>query len=152
MSEAPKLPRTYQAFMKRFPKIGQAWELMREEESNGPFDDKTMRLLKLAVAIGGAGIYFVILLSLSPYILVTEDTPIFEAMRTSIAFVRKILLKIIGLGLLLMLVGLGIGLVIGLLSGLVSLIIKGALFHHPRVCICYHTRIPENVPRFPPFF
>ena len=28
-------------------------ELMREEESDGPFDDKTMRLLKLAVAIGG---------------------------------------------------------------------------------------------------
>ena len=53
MSEAPKLPRTYQAFMKRFPKIGQAWELMREEENDGPFDEKTMRLLKLAVAVGG---------------------------------------------------------------------------------------------------
>lgn len=52
MSEAPKPPRTYQAFMTRFPKIGQAWELMREEESEGPFDEKTMRLLKLAIAVG----------------------------------------------------------------------------------------------------
>ncbi len=53
MSEAPKLPRTYKAFMQRFPKLGQAWDLMREAESEGPFDEKTMRLVKLAIAIGG---------------------------------------------------------------------------------------------------
>jgi alkylhydroperoxidase/carboxymuconolactone decarboxylase family protein YurZ len=53
MSETPKPPRTYNAFMSRFPKIGKAWDLMREEESDGPFDEKTMRLLKLAIAVGG---------------------------------------------------------------------------------------------------
>ena len=52
MSETPKPPRTYNAFMERFPKVGQAWELMREEESGGPFDEKTMRLLKLSIAVG----------------------------------------------------------------------------------------------------
>lgn len=53
MSDTPKPPRTYNAFMKRFPKLGQAWDLMREAESDGPFDEKTMRLIKLAIAVGG---------------------------------------------------------------------------------------------------
>jgi alkylhydroperoxidase/carboxymuconolactone decarboxylase family protein YurZ len=50
MSEALKLPRTYKAFMEQ---LGQAWDLMREAESDGPFDEKTMRLVKLAIAVGG---------------------------------------------------------------------------------------------------
>ena len=53
MSDTPKPPRTYQAFRTRFPKIANAWDLLRDEEAGGPFDEKTLRLLKLAVAIGG---------------------------------------------------------------------------------------------------
>jgi len=53
MEKDPKIPKTYHLFMEHFPKLGQAWELMREAEDDGPFDDKTMRLLKLAIAVGG---------------------------------------------------------------------------------------------------
>ena len=79
----------------------------------------------VALIIGAIGVYLVILLFLAPYIAVVEDTGVFQAMRTSIDFVRKILLKIIGLGLMLFLIGLGVGLVMGLIAGLLSLAIKG---------------------------
>ncbi|MFQ5478978.1 MAG: carboxymuconolactone decarboxylase family protein [Candidatus Binatia bacterium] len=52
MEKAPKPPKTYEAFVQRYPQLGQAWELMREAERSGPFDEKTSRLLKLAVAVG----------------------------------------------------------------------------------------------------
>lgn len=48
----PKAPKTYNTFVKTFPKLGQAWELMREQEEDGPFDQRTVRLLKLAIAVG----------------------------------------------------------------------------------------------------
>jgi len=46
-------PRPYQDFVGEFPKLGEAWDLLREAESSGPLDLKTRRLLKLAIAIGG---------------------------------------------------------------------------------------------------
>jgi len=52
--KAPKPPKTYRAFVKDFPKLGEAWDLMREAEENGPFDRRTVRLLKLAIAVGAA--------------------------------------------------------------------------------------------------
>jgi 4-carboxymuconolactone decarboxylase len=48
----PKSPKTYNAFVAEFPKLGEAWEAMRAAEESGPFDERQMRLLKLAVAIG----------------------------------------------------------------------------------------------------
>ncbi len=48
-----KAPPAYRAFVKRFPKLGQAWELLGDAGSSaGPLDAKTVRLLKLALAIG----------------------------------------------------------------------------------------------------
>jgi 4-carboxymuconolactone decarboxylase len=47
-----KAPRTYDAFVKEFPRLGAAWDAMREAEESGPFDAREQRLLKLAVAIG----------------------------------------------------------------------------------------------------
>jgi succinate dehydrogenase hydrophobic anchor subunit len=79
----------------------------------------------IALIVGGAGIYITILLFLSPYILVVEDVGIVESMSRSIAFVRKVLLKIIGLGALLVLIGFGIGLIMGIIAGIISLAIKG---------------------------
>ncbi len=38
-------------FVSRFPKLGQAWDLMREAGA-GPLDERTATLIKLAVAIG----------------------------------------------------------------------------------------------------
>jgi alkylhydroperoxidase/carboxymuconolactone decarboxylase family protein YurZ len=53
MNAAPTPPETYQAFMRRFPKMGEAWECIAEAGKEGPLDAKTMRLVKLAVALGG---------------------------------------------------------------------------------------------------
>ncbi len=52
MTPEPKPPDTFQAFVKRYPKIGQAWEGIAEAGKEGPLDKKTLRLVKLAVAIG----------------------------------------------------------------------------------------------------
>lgn len=52
MSSAPKPPAAFTAFTRRYPKLGQAWELIAEEGRSGPLDEKTERLVKLGVAIG----------------------------------------------------------------------------------------------------
>jgi alkylhydroperoxidase/carboxymuconolactone decarboxylase family protein YurZ len=52
MKAGPKPPETYEAFVKRYPQIGQAWESIAEAGKEGPLDEKTMRLVKLAIAIG----------------------------------------------------------------------------------------------------
>ncbi len=48
----PKPPETYEAFRRRFPKLGRAWEALAEAGREGPLDEKTVRLVKLGVAIG----------------------------------------------------------------------------------------------------
>lgn len=53
MQSSTLLPKTYEAFLKRFPKIGQAWETIAEAGKEGPLDAKTSRLIKLAACIGG---------------------------------------------------------------------------------------------------
>lgn len=50
--EKPRAPKTYDAFVREFPKLGEAWEAMRAAEEGGPFGERELRLLKLAVAIG----------------------------------------------------------------------------------------------------
>ncbi|MDP6579403.1 MAG: carboxymuconolactone decarboxylase family protein [Vicinamibacterales bacterium] len=52
MESAPEPPKAYQSFVKRFPKLGRAWELSAEAGQEGPLDEKTIRLVKLAIAIG----------------------------------------------------------------------------------------------------
>jgi len=52
MNTGPKPPAAYEAFIKRFPKLGEAWEKIGEAGRQGPLDAKTTRLIKLAVAIG----------------------------------------------------------------------------------------------------
>ena len=52
MADAVKAPKTYDAFVREFPKLGEAWEAIREAEESGPFDARTIRLIKLGVAIG----------------------------------------------------------------------------------------------------
>lgn len=53
MTNSPaKPPRTYNAFVEEFPMLGEAWEAMRAAEKEGPFNEREMRLLKLAIAIG----------------------------------------------------------------------------------------------------
>lgn len=52
MSELPDPPRTYDEFNKAFPELGQAWQQMGIAGKKGPLDEKTARLVKLAVAMG----------------------------------------------------------------------------------------------------
>ncbi len=45
-------PKAYSDFVARFPKLGQAWDLLAEAGKEGPLDERTARLVKLAIAIG----------------------------------------------------------------------------------------------------
>ncbi|HYR87599.1 MAG TPA: carboxymuconolactone decarboxylase family protein [Terriglobia bacterium] len=52
MKNVPRPPKTYELFRQRYPKLGEAWEKISEAGRDGPLDEKTARLVKLAVAIG----------------------------------------------------------------------------------------------------
>jgi alkylhydroperoxidase/carboxymuconolactone decarboxylase family protein YurZ len=52
MKTKSKAPAVHQEFVRRFPRLGRAWDLVNEEGHEGPLDAKTQRLLKLAIAIG----------------------------------------------------------------------------------------------------
>ena len=52
VSRGPRPPKTYQKFIKQYPELGQAWELMGSAGRKGPLDERTARLVKLALAIG----------------------------------------------------------------------------------------------------
>ena len=52
MKTDPKPPKAYKEFIKRYPKLGQAWDLIHEAGDEGPLDEKTVRLVKLGIAIG----------------------------------------------------------------------------------------------------
>ena len=49
---SPKPPKKYENFVKQYPKLMKAWEQIAEAGKEGPLDEKTQRLIKLAVAIG----------------------------------------------------------------------------------------------------
>jgi alkylhydroperoxidase/carboxymuconolactone decarboxylase family protein YurZ len=49
---APKPPKAYETFIQRFPKLGAAWELLTQGGQEGPLDEKTIRLVKFAIAAG----------------------------------------------------------------------------------------------------
>ncbi len=51
MSQKP--PKAYEEFVERYPKLGAAWDLLREGGRDaGSLDDQTIALIKLGVAIG----------------------------------------------------------------------------------------------------
>ena len=53
MPDLPRPPQAYQKFTGRFPKLGQAWDLIAEAgQEAGPLDPRQQRLAKLAIAIG----------------------------------------------------------------------------------------------------
>jgi 4-carboxymuconolactone decarboxylase len=45
-------PKAYADFMARFPKVVEAWDTLRQAEESGPLDEKSVRLVKLAIAVG----------------------------------------------------------------------------------------------------
>jgi alkylhydroperoxidase/carboxymuconolactone decarboxylase family protein YurZ len=52
MSKLPRPPKTFEEFSARFPELRQAWDLAGDAGRNGPLDEKSQRLIKLAVGIG----------------------------------------------------------------------------------------------------
>ena len=52
MSYMPESPQTHKDFVARYPQLGQAWELIAAAGQQGSLDERTIRLLKLAAAIG----------------------------------------------------------------------------------------------------
>jgi 4-carboxymuconolactone decarboxylase len=52
MSELPPPPETFQQFVARFPKLGEAWGLLAEGSNAGPLSARERRLVKLGIAIG----------------------------------------------------------------------------------------------------
>jgi alkylhydroperoxidase/carboxymuconolactone decarboxylase family protein YurZ len=48
----PDPPQAHKDFITRYPQLGQAWELISTAGHQGTLDEKTIRLLKLATAIG----------------------------------------------------------------------------------------------------
>jgi alkylhydroperoxidase/carboxymuconolactone decarboxylase family protein YurZ len=52
MAKLPKPPETYSQFIRRFPQLGKAWDNINEAGQQGPLDERTQRLIKLAVALG----------------------------------------------------------------------------------------------------
>jgi 4-carboxymuconolactone decarboxylase len=52
MSNLPKPPQAHEEFVARYPQLRDAWELIHAAGEGGPLDAKSVRLLRLAVAIG----------------------------------------------------------------------------------------------------
>jgi len=52
MKSSSEPPKKYSAFIHRYPKLGEAWASIHEAEAQGPLDERTRRLVKLAIAIG----------------------------------------------------------------------------------------------------
>ena len=47
-----KPPAAHQQFVRRFPGIGRAWDLVNEQGAAGPLDARAQRLAKLAISVG----------------------------------------------------------------------------------------------------
>lgn len=52
MSDLPKPPETHHDFTATFPSLAKAWQSLGAAGKEGPLDEKTCRLVKLALAIG----------------------------------------------------------------------------------------------------
>jgi 4-carboxymuconolactone decarboxylase len=52
MKTPSRPPAAHQRFVRRFPHLAEAWDLVNEEGASGPLDARAQRLCKLAIAIG----------------------------------------------------------------------------------------------------
>jgi alkylhydroperoxidase/carboxymuconolactone decarboxylase family protein YurZ len=50
--KAPRPPATHRTFIRTYPDLGKAWELIGKAGRSGPLDARAVRLVKLAVAMG----------------------------------------------------------------------------------------------------
>jgi|ABSN01.1.fsa_nt_gi alkylhydroperoxidase/carboxymuconolactone decarboxylase family protein YurZ len=52
MPASNRPPKAYDAFVRRFPELGEAWDLSSQAGRAGPLDERSRLLIKLAIAIG----------------------------------------------------------------------------------------------------
>jgi len=52
MSDLPKPPETHHRFVETFPELAEAWQIIGAAGKDGPLDERTCRLVKLALAMG----------------------------------------------------------------------------------------------------
>lgn len=52
MLGTPKPPKGYEEFVARYPALGKAWDAVNAAGSEGPLDAKTIRLIKIGIAMG----------------------------------------------------------------------------------------------------
>jgi hypothetical protein len=83
----------------------------------------TVMAALIAIAIGAIGLYYILLLILSPYIIVCEELGVIESMKRSIKIVRRSIGKILLLLVVLILISMALGFLIGLLTGILTLAI-----------------------------
>jgi hypothetical protein len=79
----------------------------------------------LALIIGLFGAYGVLLVFLAPYIVVDEDAKVMDSIKASIAVVKANFLKVLGIGVLLLLVGFGMGILLGAVVTLLGNLFQG---------------------------
>lgn len=49
---AKKPPKAYKDFVATYPRLEESWDKAREQEAEGPLDEKSRRLIKLGIAVG----------------------------------------------------------------------------------------------------
>lgn len=81
--------------------------------------------IALAATLVIAGLYFILLMFLAPYIAVGEERKAIESLKKSISTVKANFLRVLGLFGLLIVIGFVFGLVVGLVFALVNLATKG---------------------------
>ncbi len=52
MSENSGPPKAFTRFIERFPDLGEAWDLIHRQGDTGPLDARSIRLVKLGIAMG----------------------------------------------------------------------------------------------------
>lgn len=49
---ARKPPKAYRDFVQTYPLLAESWDKARQQEHDGPLDEKSRRLIKLGIAVG----------------------------------------------------------------------------------------------------
>ena len=74
----------------------------------------------LSVILGVLGLIGVFLLFMAPYIVIADDARVVQAIQMSIQIVKQNIVKILGIGIILIVIGFAIGFVLGIILGLVG--------------------------------
>lgn len=81
----------------------------------------------LAILFAALGVYFVVMLFLSPYAVVVDEMGVKASIRLSMKLVKKNILTLLGISVLMILIGFGVGLVLGAILAGVSFAVKAEM-------------------------